>query len=39
MDEAYTRALRGVANELRELGFTPSPEPWSNKTVIPSPTR
>lgn len=30
MDEAYTRALRGVANELRELGFTPSPEPWSN---------
>jgi hypothetical protein len=30
MDEAYTRALRGVANELRELGFMPSPEPWSN---------
>ncbi len=39
MDEAYTHALRGVAKELRELGFTPSPEPWSNKTVIPSPTR
>ena len=39
MDEAYTRALRGVANELREMGFTPSPEPWSNKTVTPSPTR
>ena len=39
MDEAYTYALRGVAKELRELGFTPSPEPWSNKTVIPSPTR
>jgi len=39
MDQAYAQALRGVANELRELGFTPSPEPWSNKTVTPSPTR
>ena len=39
MDEAYVQALRGVANELRELGFTPSPEPWSNKTVNHSPTR
>jgi len=39
MDEAYVQALRGVANELREMGFTPSPEPWSNKTVNPSPTR
>lgn len=39
MDEAYTHALRGVANELRELGFTPSAEPWSNKTVTPSPMR
>jgi len=39
MDQAYAEALRGVANELRELGFTPSPEPWSNKTVTPSPTR
>jgi len=39
MDEAYTQALRGVANELRELGFTPSPEPWSNKTATPSPAR
>jgi hypothetical protein len=26
-------------NELRELGFTPSPEPWLNKTVTPSPAR
>ena len=38
MDEAYTRALRGVADELRELGFTPSPEPWLDKPVS-SPAR
>jgi hypothetical protein len=39
MDQAYTRALRGVANELRELGFRPSLEPWLNKINIPSPIK
>jgi hypothetical protein len=39
MDEAYVHALRGVVDELRELGFTPSPEPWSKQTVASSPTR
>lgn len=33
LDEAYTHALRGVSNELRALGFTPSPEPWSKEIV------
>lgn len=29
----YTRALRGVANELRELGFVPSPPPWDGPEI------
>ncbi len=28
-EPAYARALRGVANELRALGFEPSPAPWA----------
>jgi len=27
-DKAYAQALRGVANELRSLGFRPAPTPW-----------
>lgn len=26
--DSYIRALRGVASELRELGFLPAPVPW-----------
>ena len=26
---SYTRALRGLAEELRELGFEPAPVPWA----------
>ncbi len=37
MDKAYVRALRGVADELRELGFTPSPAPWANQSTVPLP--
>jgi hypothetical protein len=36
MDEAYARVLRGVANELRALGFAPSPEPWSDPSITPA---
>jgi hypothetical protein len=39
MNEAYACALRGVANELRELGFAPSPEPWSYQIITSSPAR
>jgi hypothetical protein len=28
LDEAYAHALRGVADEIRQLGFSPSPAPW-----------
>ena len=39
MDNAYACALRGVANELRQLGFKPSPEPWLDPSAVPTPAR
>ena len=27
-DKSYAQALRGVANELRSLGYQPAPAPW-----------
>ncbi len=32
--QSYTRALRGIAGELRELGFIPSPAPCVNRQPV-----
>jgi hypothetical protein len=32
-DPIYARALRGIADEIRALGFQPSPPPWEKAVV------
>jgi hypothetical protein len=36
-DLIYAKALRGIANEIRELGFEASPPPWEKVTVNENP--
>ena len=38
-DLVYLKALKGVADEIRALGFEPSPPPWTKAAIHENPSR